>query len=183
MGRISIRRAIDGVIFAHKLIDAFGPDDNASPLTNPLARGMLRREVHHMAQAVASSIDSLLGGVDAAIKAADTSALCELFTDDAVLMPPGPPDVTGADGVKSIYQPMFDQFYCVQNTSANESDSFGESGFVRGTFTARLTPKAGGEPVEVTGKWLGICRIRQDGSWKFARLIWNEPIPAIEAKP
>ena len=40
-----------------------------------------------------------------------------------------------------------------------------------------LTPKAGGEPTEDSGKWLGILKRQPNGSWKVHRDIWNSDKP------
>jgi uncharacterized protein (TIGR02246 family) len=139
------------------------------------------REDQLMAQAAVSPIDSVLRSYEAAYNAGDASALAGLFTEDAVLMPPEAPISIGQDGVKSYYQAYFDHFSCVLNASVDESGTLGDSGFARGTFTASLTPKAGGEPIQIIGKWLNISRIQADGSWRVAQHIWNVPIPPILA--
>lgn len=45
-------------------------------------------------------------------------------------------------------------------------------------FVEILTPKAGGEPIEMRGKIIEVCQKQPDGSWKFAREIWNLNGPA-----
>jgi len=37
-----------------------------------------------------------------------------------------------------------------------------------------VTPKAGGESIQLEGKYLVVFQKQPDGSWKAARDIWNE---------
>ena len=56
---------------------------------------------------------------------------------------------------------------------------FGDFAFVRGDFSATLTPKAGGEPTLDTGKWMGLWQRQADGSWKIAADIFNSDLPEL----
>jgi len=58
----------------------------------------------------------------------------------------------------------------------------GNLGYVRGTFTIKLIPKAGGEKIEVTFKAVSILRKGVDGSWKLYCDIWNSDAP-LPPKP
>ena len=49
--------------------------------------------------------------------------------------------------------------------------------FTRGTYSSTFTPRAGGEPVQENGKSLWILERQADGSWKYARAIWNSDNP------
>jgi ketosteroid isomerase-like protein len=49
----------------------------------------------------------------------------------------------------------------------------GDWAYSRGTYSATLTPKAGGEPREDSGKYLTILERQSDGSWKIARDCFN----------
>jgi hypothetical protein len=48
----------------------------------------------------------------------------------------------------------------------------------RGPFELRLTPKSGGELVVDRGKFVDLFRRQSDGSWKFARVMFNRNRPA-----
>jgi len=94
-------------------------------------------------------------------------------------MPPNAPAAVGKEAIKSAWQASFDQFASELTITTEETETAGDWTFGRGTYTVVLTPKAGGEPTEDTGKWLSISRRQTDGSWKIHRHIWNsdKPVP------
>lgn len=50
------------------------------------------------------------------------------------------------------------------------------------SYSWRVTPRAGGEPIEARGKGLHILRREADGAWRIAREIWNaSPAPARDS--
>ena len=49
----------------------------------------------------------------------------------------------------------------------------------RGSVEATATPKAGGDPIEMSGHWMDYRRLQEDGSWKIVETIWvfDQPLP------
>ena len=130
----------------------------------------------------AEDIAAIRSGVDegiAAFHAGDAAALAACYTEDAVVMPPNQPAVIGKEAMQSDFQTRFDQFTGKLTAHTAEVEVAGDWGFIRMNYTETLTPKAGGEPTEDSGKWLQIWRRGADGSWKVAREIWNsdKPLP------
>ena len=115
----------------------------------------------------------------AAQNAGDAAALAALFTDDAVLMPPNAPAVSGKEAIQSYLSSRIDQFSFELAASQAEAAAAGDWAFSRGTHTVKLTRKAGGKAVEDSGKYLNTLTRQSDGSWKIARHIWNsdKPLP------
>ena len=109
----------------------------------------------------------------AAQNAGDAAALAALFTDDAVLMPPNAPAVSGKEAIQSYLQSQNDQFSFELAASQAEVAAAGDWAFSRGTHTVNLNPKAAGKAVEDSGKYLNILKRQPDGSWKIARHTWN----------
>ncbi len=132
-----------------------------------------------MTPAAAGPLEMMRKGYEAAYNTGDASALAELYTDDAVVMPYDGSTRIGAEGVKSYYQPRFDQFTTNIAISVEESGMLGDWAFARGNYMATLTPKTGGKTLEIQGKWVEICAVQGDGSWKIARHIWNSPTPLM----
>ena len=100
--------------------------------------------------------------------------MADLFTADAVLMPPNAPPATGKRAIQAHYQAVFDQ-----GTAAGEVSSEEIEAFDHGSYTIKITLKAGGDPIEDQGKYLAIDKRQPDGAWKIARVIWNSnnPLP------
>ncbi len=107
----------------------------------------------------------------------DASTLATLYTDEAVLMPPNEQAATGKQAIESWFQTSFDQFTAELTLSAVELQVAGDWAFERGTYTISLTPKADGESIEDTGKYVVISQKQADGSWKLASDIWNSDKP------
>ena len=126
---------------------------------------------------VAAALHGLVDAYVSASNAGDATALTALFTDDAVLMPGNAPTASGKEAIQAFYQSRFDQFTLELAASQAEAEGAGEWAFARGTYTIKLTPKAGGEPIEYSGKYMNISKRQADGSWKMARHIWNSDKP------
>jgi uncharacterized protein (TIGR02246 family) len=120
----------------------------------------------------------------AAENSGDSAALAALFTSDAVLMPANAPAASGKEAIQSYFQGQNSQFSFELAVSQAEVLAAGDWVFSRGTFTAKVTPKAGGDAIEDSGKYLNVLRQEPDGSWKIARHIWNsdQPLPGSAQK-
>lgn len=99
------------------------------------------------------------------------------WMEDGVLLPPGEPAVTGTGALRKWFRSHFDQFRSDFKVSFDEIQISGDWSFARGPFACVVIPKAGGEPIEVKGKYLEIYRRQADGSWKFARHMWSSDSP------
>jgi uncharacterized protein (TIGR02246 family) len=109
--------------------------------------------------------------------AGDADALAAMYTDDPVLMPQNQPAVTGKETIRALYQSVFDEFTVKGSGDLQEVEVAGDWAFYRSTYTLTATPKAGGEPLEDTGKGLFIVKRQPDDTWKIARLIANSDLP------
>ncbi|MCH7939879.1 MAG: nuclear transport factor 2 family protein [Candidatus Marinimicrobia bacterium] len=70
-----------------------------------------------------------------------------------------------------------DQFTFNMGITNEEVRVAGDWAFARGTYTAILTPKAGGETIDIDGKYLTILERQVDGSWKIFRDCFNSNVP------
>ena len=103
----------------------------------------------------------------------DAAAVIAEFDDGAVVMLPGRPAVTGKEAIaRGIESDLAANAYEI-SISEDELEVFGAWAFSRGAFTTTVTPKAGGDPTQVQGKYVSIYQRQADGSWKLARHIRN----------
>ena len=124
-----------------------------------------------------AAINTLRDEYVAAENGGDSATLVTLWTDDGVLMPAHAPAANGKEAIQGFYQARFEQFTQELTVSSEELQVADQWAFDRGTYALTLSPKAGGEGTEDNGKYIVIVQRQPDGSWKFARLIWNSDNP------
>jgi len=56
--------------------------------------------------------------------------------------------------------------------------SAGRLAFSRGHYVATFSPKDGGQPIPVDGKFMTILKMQSDGGWKIHRDIFNSNVPS-----
>ena len=130
--------------------------------------------------ATASNIDAANRGVaDAYVKAtlaADAKAIADLYTDDAVEMPPNMPTVKGRAAIQQFYQKQFAAGKIARFSLTHlETRALGDTGFDVGTYQQSITP-AGGAAMEDSGKYTVIVN-RTGGRWRVAYAIYNSDRP------
>lgn len=130
---------------------------------------------------IAAAVDNLRQAFEVAYNAANAEGVGALFTDDTIVMPPDAPDLHGRAAVVTYYQNWFDQFEPSLSVTTGEVKTVGDLSIGRGTWKAKLTPKAGGDALELGGKYMNLLQSQPDGSVKIVRHIWNMPPPPIEA--
>jgi ketosteroid isomerase-like protein/mannose-6-phosphate isomerase-like protein (cupin superfamily) len=145
---------------------------NGPPKASNLIGGL--RERPRSDPADVSALNHLQKQVDSAIIAGDTERYLTFLTDDAVLMPPNGPAVTGKDAIRSWNQAMSRAFRIQEYASRNDEVIVaGEWAFRRAAIDWTLTATSGAQAVRDRGKFIIIYRRQGDGSWKVARDIWN----------
>lgn len=119
-----------------------------------------------------AAVEAVRGQEVAAIMAGDTSAA--YMTDDAVVLPPGTPEVMGKPAVRTWMQ-EFMAAMTVQSLSYDQSaiTVAGDWAIERYTATLTAAPADGGDATTETVKGIHVYRKGADGSWKMAMDIWN----------
>jgi len=127
-------------------------------------------------------IDRLRDTHVAALNNGDAEAWVACFTDDGVQMPPHFATNVGKAAVRGWSQGFLSLFGCRFSLSVDEVRVASDWAFERGRYTIALTPKAGGGPMNDSGKYITIYQCQSDGSWKIARDIWNsdQPLPGMQ---
>ncbi len=101
----------------------------------------------------------------------DFQGLADLYTEDAVLMPPGFPALYGREEIRSWTQayPPVTKFEC----HFEEVDGYDDLAYVRGRYVMEISPQGAPEPIVDKGKFLEIRRRQPDGSWPISVDTWN----------
>jgi len=117
----------------------------------------------------------------AAWRAGDAAGIANLYTQDAQVLYPNQPLVSGHDAIQEYFGDLFAEFPGgeIELTSA-EVVVLGQWAFDRGAYHWKGTPKTGGAPLEDTGKYLVVLQRQADGTWRVARDADNSDRPAAQ---
>jgi len=131
-------------------------------------------------EAAREAIEEMAEQWDAAMNAGDYEAVADLFTDDGIQMGADAPALVGKAAIRNAMKTDFEENTVQSENVTEEIRLAGDWAVVRGTYKEIRTPKAGGEPIELVGKWLDVYERQADGSWKISRDAWNldHPLPA-----
>ena len=128
-------------------------------------------------EADVAAVNQIWTQYSSSLNAGDIDRWVSLWTDDGVQMPPGEPSIIGKDQIRLRNNAVVEQFTFNMEISNEEVGVAGDWAFSRGTYAATLTPKAGGEPVHIDGKYMTILRRQLDGTWKIHRDVFNSNVP------
>jgi uncharacterized protein (TIGR02246 family) len=109
----------------------------------------------------------------------DAGGVAAVYAEGAVEMPPNLPARDGVDAIRSAYEAYFEggAETVTFTMTAVEIDGFDRLAFDRGTFSWMGREEAARELVTQTGKDLSIACRQEDGSWRYAAMIWNSDGP------
>jgi len=114
----------------------------------------------------------------AAINDGDINRWISLWIDDGIQMPPDVPRSVGVPQIRGSIEPIF-EIINFENFHINtdEVHILGDQAYTHGLFFTSMTPKNGGETIDVTGKFLTILTKQADGFWKIAVDCFNSNSP------
>ncbi len=115
-------------------------------------------------------IDEALVKFVAAYNAGDAATVANLYTEDAVLLPPGGERVDGRAAIQAFWQGAIDSGMKIDDLHAVEVEARGNMASELGVFT--LTVPAENGPAKVNGKYIVIW-MRSGLTWQLHRDIWN----------
>ena len=106
-----------------------------------------------------------------AFSRADAAGIAALYTDDAKLLPPGSPMMTGKDAIQSFWQGAMDMGIKEAKLEIVAVESADNLAYEVSRF-ALSGEQQGGESIMLTGKYVVVWK-NQDGNWKLHVDIWN----------
>jgi len=119
------------------------------------------------------SIEKLRQVYVTAVNEGDIKLFMSTFTSDAVVLAPGSPAVVGGDVEPWAVKNFFNLFDIKFKSEDDEVEVFNDYAYVRGRYTQNLTPKQGGDVLDLVGKYLCIAKREKGGAWRYHRLSWN----------
>ena len=120
-----------------------------------------------------------------AIMAGDANAVASLYASDAVLWFPNAPEARGAKAIQDAYTGFLNT-YKVSDVSFTDThyETVQNIGVASGHFMMTLTPKAGGAPTIMGGRYSSVAEKAADGTWRYVvdHASVEPPPPAPAAK-
>jgi len=116
-----------------------------------------------------------------AVSTGDAELYLSIFTEDAVVMPPGSPAAIGKEQIRPVIEGLFGLFDLELTYTVDEVEVPGDWAFARSSFQYSMTPKEGGETTTSAGKELDIFKRQADGSWKIYIQCYNFDAPPTVA--
>ena len=102
----------------------------------------------------------------------DAVAASLLYSEDASLLPPNEPIVTGRENIKKYWQAALDAGTTDVSVSTISTGSEGDLGYEIGRFQLSY-PEESGKTIVGKGKFTEILKRQADGKWISILGIWN----------
>ena len=114
------------------------------------------------------------------IQGKDAQSIATFYTDDAVLMAPGQPMVSGREAVRQFWQSAVDmpEMRLSLKPQQIEFSNGGDLAVDRGSY--RFSGKRGAQTLQEAGKYVIVWK-KVGGAWKVAADIWNSDTPPSPA--
>lgn len=131
----------------------------------------------HVQGADQAGIEELHRKDVAATLASDPKLLAELWTDDAVRLQPGEPAEVGLAEIRKNDQKQLAEHAGAKVLSyrpeIKDVQIAGDWAFEWNDFEASYKESPDGKTVSLHGKALRVLKKQSDGTWRFARMMWN----------
>jgi uncharacterized protein (TIGR02246 family) len=120
-----------------------------------------------------AAIKELYNQTTLACSTGDAELYLSIFTENAVVMPPGYPAAMGKEELRPMIEGLFGLFDLELPYTVEEVEVIGDRAFVRSSWLYSMTPKEGGETNTSPGKQLDSLKRQSDGSWKIYIQCYN----------
>ena len=114
--------------------------------------------------------------------ARDVEKTISYYSDDAIVMPPNIPTLTGKEPIRSLWKSMLDSpsFSGGWKVTKVEVAQSGDLAYVNGTYEFNEKDDSG-KPITDKGKYLEVWKKQADGSWKCVADMFNSDMPSSGA--
>jgi ketosteroid isomerase-like protein len=113
--------------------------------------------------------------------AANTGSLdsvTAIYTEDASLMPPGEPAVTGREAIRQYWGRVMDRYTLRYDLGMDELEGRGDLAYQRGHYKLTASPKAkGAAAMSDQGKFVTVYRRGAMGAWGVVIDMYNSDLP------
>tara|TARA_R110002126_G_scaffold56346_12_gene150611 strand:+ start:1015 stop:1521 length:507 start_codon:yes stop_codon:yes gene_type:complete len=113
-----------------------------------------------------------------AMNARDAHTAASLYDENASILPPNEPMVTGRANIEAYMQGFLDAGYVEGSSTTTDASSDGNLGYETGTFLIKMKGPDG-TIIEETIKFIELLKRNEEGKWMSIYGMWssNEPMP------
>jgi len=97
----------------------------------------------------------------------DARGIADLYTENATLLPPGQPAMTGRQNIQGFWQGFFDAGASDATLKSIQISGSGDLAYEIGEYSAMM-PQPSGGTAPGTGKYLVVFEREQDGTLRMA---------------
>ena len=101
-----------------------------------------------------------------AIARGDAAACAAVYTDDAKVLPPDSPALTGKQAAQGLWQSIIDMGVKGISLQTLELEEMGDRAVERGAATIDIQGE-GGQTMQASAKFIVLWRRPADGAWKW----------------
>ena len=111
-----------------------------------------------------------------AIARGDAAACAAVYTEDAKILPPESPAMTGKQAAQGLWQGFIDMGVKGISLQTLELEEMGDRAVERGAATVDIQGE-GGQTIQASGKYIVLWRRQADGAWKWHWDCFNFDAP------
>ena len=106
---------------------------------------------------------------------ADIQSIANLYTEDAVLLPPNSEMLEGRDSIKTFWESVTHMGLVNIHLTTTDITGAGNIAIETGNYKLEIYPE-GKEAIYDHGKFLVVWQEQNDNSWKIIRDMWNSDV-------
>ena len=109
----------------------------------------------------------------------DVDKMIAYYSDDAIVMLPNIPTLTGKEAIRNLWRSMLDSptFTGGWKATKVEVARSGDLAYISGDYEFTEQDE-GGKPITDKGKYVAVWRKQSDGSWRCVADMFNSDLPA-----
>jgi ketosteroid isomerase-like protein len=120
-----------------------------------------------------SSPGETLSEIIKADNSGDVDKIVSLYTNDAMLMPAGKPNISGSGAIRKNYEGIFSASKVELTATTDEVYQSEEFAVIRGNTTGKIHSLKDSSTVDVNDKFIMMLK-KVSGQWKIHWLMWSK---------
>ncbi len=113
---------------------------------------------------------------EAAFARGDAAGCAAVYTEDAKILPPDSPALTGRQAGQEVWQSIINMGVKGVSLQTLELEEMGDTAVERGAATVQIQGE-GGQTMEASAKFIILWKRQADGAWKWHWDCWNFDAP------